>query len=164
MEIKQNHPSEVARSQIRKQEKPWEKILEARKRWSIGNRRVLLFSLCCGHKFHKQCISYRAVMREMMKNLGQKNGHVSHHEHPSGTCRAASLFWHNSEDTHRKGLPEHPTDHSFWVFGIEHWIFSHPIYIWKAKTSSRPFLYCSNCVQKHFKWKNVTDLVIKHQR
>lgn len=46
----------------------------------------------CGHKFHKQCISYRAVMREMMKNLGPKNGHVSHHEHSSVTCRAAALF------------------------------------------------------------------------
>lgn len=154
----------MAWSQIRKQEKPWEKILEARKRWSIGNWRVLLFSLCCGHKFHKQCISYRAVMREMMKNLGQKIGHVSHHEHSSITCRAAALFWHNSKETHRKGLPECLTGHSLWVLGIERWNFNHLIYTWKGKTSSLPFLYCSNCVQKHFKLKNVTDLVIKHQR
>ena len=146
----------MAQSQISKQEKSWEKILEARKRWSIGNWCVLLFSLCCGHEFHKQCISYRAVIREMMKNLGQKFGGVSHHEHSSVTCKGAAIFWHYNKDMRRKGLPEHLTDHHLWFSGMQVWSslnFSHPVYILKAKTSSLSFLYCSNCVQKHFKLK-----------
>jgi len=58
----------------------------------IGSGRVLLFSLCCGHESHRQCMSYRAVVREMMKNLGQQLGSVSHHEHFSVTSKGAASF------------------------------------------------------------------------
>lgn len=72
----------------------------------------LIFTLLWARVSQTMHFLYRAVMREMMKNLGQKFGGVSHQEHSSVTCKGAALFYHSNKDTCRKGLPEHLRDHT----------------------------------------------------
>lgn len=117
---------------------------------------MFLFSLCCGHEFHKQCASYRAMVRETVKNLGRKSGSASHHEWSSVNSKGAALFWCENGDTRRKGFTRTPRRPRLQVSGTlapsgQH--FSHLVYILlKAKTSSFPFLD-GNCEQKRFRLK-----------